>query len=173
MNIFHEKFSTGQVVEATGVSNDTLQNWLKRKLIVGQKDIDGGGSQGRHRQFTFFNLIEIAAAKALIDVGMTDLKAAFYAASRFSHSGDEARVPGCPFNKGYGITLLVAGQGWAREVFLSENETALDFYTQNIQSSAVGATIVNMSRVFDLVTTRAGFHPEAVLEIAYPKDAED
>lgn len=172
MNIFHAKFSTGQVVEATGVSNDTLQNWLKRKLVVGQKDIDGGGSQGRHRQFSFFNLIEIATAKALIEVGMTDLKSAFYAAGYFAHTGDAERAPGCPFNKETGITLLVAGQGWARDVFLSPTGSALELYNQIVQRGSIGATIVDMSQVFNLVTARVGYHPEAVLEIAYAKGAQ-
>lgn len=111
--------------------------------------------------------MEIAAAKALIDVGITDLKSVFYAASLFA----QERVPSCPFNKGAGITLLVVGQGWARDVFLSPTDSGLELYTRINQCGAIGATIINMSEVFDRTVTAIGLHPEAVLEIAYPEAA--
>ncbi|MFC3060362.1 MerR family transcriptional regulator [Paenirhodobacter populi] len=180
MNIFHAKFSTSQITEATGVNNDTLQNWLKRQLIIGQKDIVGGGSQGRHRQYSFFNLIEIAAAKALVDAGMGDLKSAFKAANMFAHTGGgplggtPERVPGCPFNKCPGITLLVAGPGWSDEVFMAPNDSALKLYTDLVFKAPAGregCIFVNMSDVFDRVVVRVGYRPVEVLGIAYPKGA--
>jgi len=180
MNIFHAKFSTGQIAQATGVNNDTLQNWMKRGLIVGQREIEGGGSQGRHRQYSFHNLMEIAAAKALVDAGMSDLKSVFYAAHMFAHTGNAMpnnrvpeRVPGCPYN-GTGITLLVAGMGWADEVFLSPKDTALGLYTKlmnRAHQSMEGCVLVNASQVFDRAVAGIGHHPEAVLAIAYPKEA--
>ena len=180
MNIFHEKFSTIQVIAATGVTNDNLQNWLKRQLIIGQKTIEGGGVQGRHRQWSFFNLMEIAAAKALIDVGMTDLNSAFQAANRFAHVGQgpdgytPERSPGCPHTKFPGITLLVAGPGWSNEVFVSPDDNALKLYTDLTRTGAgrkEGGVFVNMSDVFDLTVSRVGYHPEEVIELAYPKNS--
>ncbi len=173
MNIFHAKFSTGQIIKATGITNDTLQNWLKRKLIIGQKDIEGGGSQGRHRQFSFRNAMEIAVAKALVDLGV-DLKVAFHAAGGFAHTGEympgsPERAPGCPFNKHPGITLIAANKDWSDEVFLSPNDSALELYNSLLSRGGIGAVILDAGAIFDIVTVRLGYHPEKVLEVAYPK----
>lgn len=179
MHTSHATFSTGQVVAATGVAHESLQNWLKRGLVVGQKDIEGGGAKGRHRRYSFFNVIEIAMAKALIDAGMSTLEHAFYAAALFSHTGVGGRIPSHPFNQRPGYTLLVAGPGWADTFFLSPDTKALELYAALVPQGRIGATFINASRVFDNVCGRLmeitgdkQFHPEAVLEAAYSKAGE-
>jgi len=170
----HITFTTGQVVAATGVANESLQNWLKRELIVGQKAIEGGGSKGRQRRYSFFNVIEIAMAKALIDAGLTALEPAFHAAHVFAHTGDSRRLPACPFNQRPGYTLLLAGPGWADTFFMAPDAKALELYAALVPQGRIGATFINASRVFDNVCSRlmeitgdSQFHPEAVLEAAY------
>lgn len=179
MNAFQSKFSTRQVLAAAGVSNDNLQNWLRRGLVIGQEKIGGGGGQGHHRQFSFFNVIEIAAAKALIDAGMGNLEAVFYAANLFAHTGEDDRVPGCPFNTAPGYTLLVAWPDGANVFFLSPEDGALSLYTALVPGRRVGATFTNVSRVFNEVCGRLmeitgseGFAPEAVMEFAYSGGAD-
>lgn len=179
MNAFQSKFSTRQVLAAAGVSNDNLQNWLRRGLVIGQEKIGGGGGQGHHRQFSFFNVIEIAAAKALIDAGMGNLEAVFYAANLFAHTGEDGRIPGCPFNTAPGYTLLVAWPDGANVLFLSPKDGALALYTTLVSNNRIGATFANVSRVFDDVCGRLmeitgskEFHPEAVMEFAYSTGAE-
>lgn len=179
MTIFSAKFSTGQVVEAAGVAHETLQNWMKRDLVIGHKQIEGGGSQGRHRQFSFFNVMEIAVAKALIDVGMTDLQAAFRAADAFAHAGQgplpgtPERAPGCPFKDAPGITLIVANKDWSDEIFLSPTDSAMKLYADifSRRIGNAGAVILNASDVFDRVTSRLGYHPDEVMGAAYTKTA--
>lgn len=180
MQITEARFTTGQLLQATGVANDNLQSWLKRQLIVGQKDILGGGSPGRHRQWTFFNVLEVGAAKALMDAGMGDLKAVFCAAATFAHSdcvlfGDQPRAVGMPFYPANGITLLAAGPDWSEVVFLDFDRprTAPDLHARlmdrpkRLHGHAIGCVLADMSQVFDRVTEGLGLSPRAVLEAEY------
>lgn len=104
MSILDSRFTTGQVVQATGVSNAVLQTWLRRN-IVNADNIGGGGNPGSYRSFTFNTVIEIAVAKALIDAGIRN-DAAFAAALTFAHAGNgphpaadiPPRMPGMLFD---------------------------------------------------------------------------
>lgn len=178
MSIFNQEFSTGEVVRATGVSNETLQNWLKRGYLVGQKHkIEGGGSSGVHRRFSFFNLMEIATAKALIDAGVTNLTHAFKAAVSFAHVGGGAiegiqplRDPALPFDTTVenGITLLCVSGEKSHTHFYQFGHDPLPII-RNALGRAQGYFILEMDEVFELVMGRLGKHPQAVLEAEYNK----
>lgn len=172
MSIFDIKFSTGQVVAATGVLNENLQNWIKRDLIIGQKSIEGGGAQGRHRQFSLFNLMEIAIAKAIIDVGgMADLKDVFRAANHFAHTGpgplpgQPARCPSLPFNVPNSKTLVIAGRGWSNEILFTAADSALHLSTKLLERG--GCVVIDASEVFWTVLRRAGIDPIDVMREGY------
>lgn len=181
MSIFTEKFSTGQVVAITGVSNTTLQNWIKRGVLVGhrgEKDIDGGGASGIHRRFSFNSLMEIAVAKALIDAGVTDLNHAFTAATGFSHIGHGAisgihpiRDPALPFDTRHenGVTLLCVSGENSCVHFWKIGEDPLPAIRMML-GNARGYFILEINEIFDLVISRLGLHPEAVLEAEYRND---
>lgn len=183
MFIFHHQFSTGQVVAATGVSNATLQTWLKRDVIVAQPPeaaeheltITGGGKPGAHRRFSFFNVMEIALAKTLIDAGLRDLDNAFKAARHFAHSGcgpienvRPARSPGCPFDTAgtSATTLLAVREDQSGEFLYKVGSDVLPLIWHRI-GGRDGFLLIDAQVVFDRVVAALGFNPEEVLALAY------
>lgn len=177
--IFEQKFSANEVAEAARIAPSTLQNWLKRNVIVGhKKEIEGGGSQGRHRKFSFFSLIEIATAAALVRGGIADLATAFSASAGFAHAGhgelpnQPERIPGLPFDTSHGFSLLVVS-GERQQTFLWK--PGEDVFAK-IRAAFRGCeclTIVDMTALFDRVCHAVGVHPEDVLDSAYGKKGAD
>lgn len=171
MSIFHQQFTNSEIVAATGVTNFQLQNWLKRGQIVGQGDseVGGGGGPGRHRRFSFFNLMEVAVAKALLDVGLTDMQRVTSAAVGFAHTGDGAigsrpgRAPGCPFKEGK--TLLIVGPNRTEEYQLLSSER-LGLATAILQHG-IGAVVIDVSEVFEITLHRARLDPAEAIRVAY------
>ncbi|WP_419828188.1 hypothetical protein [Sphingomonas sp.] len=177
MNLFHDRFATGQVVTATGVPNPTLQSWLKRDLIVGHKDnpIVGGGSPGAHRRFSFYNVMEIAIAKGLLDIGLGSVTNAFMAATSFAHVGGSGignepdRHPGLPFDTRprAGYTLLcVAGERRAA-IHWTPGVDPLAIIRHRL-GNAGGFVMLEIDPIFWSVTHRLGYDHRDVLELAYP-----
>ena len=175
MNIFHQRFSTGQVVEAADISNAALQSWIKRDLIVGHKTkapIEGGGSPGLHRGYSFFNTMEIAVAKALADIGL-DVPNAFKAAMSFAHSGREARLPSLPFDDRGNPCITVMCARDDHSAILPYHPAGQDFYaTARHQLGGVrGMIVLEIDPIFLRVTTALGHDPRDVMNIAYPRTA--
>lgn len=171
MSIFHKQFTNSEIVTATGVTNFQLQNWLKRGQIVGQGEweVEGGGSPGRHRRFSFFNLMEVAVAKALIYVGLTDMQRVTHVAAGFAHTGDNAigsrpgRLPGLPFKEGK--TLLIVGPDRVEEYQLKATERL--GLAAAILLHGIGAVVIDVSEVFNNTLRRAGLDPAATIRAAY------
>lgn len=169
MSIFHQQFTNSEIVAATGVTNFQLQNWLKRGQIIGH-GVEGGGSPGRYRKFSFFNLMEIAVAKALIDVCMTDMQRVTEAAAGFAHTGNGAigdrpgRQPGFPFKDGK--TLLIVGPDRSGEYQIGPNDHPLGLLAA-IKEHGMGAVVIDASEVFWVTLRRAGLDPEAAIKEAY------
>jgi len=61
-----EGFRTGEVVELVGVSRRQLQYWAQTDLIRPSNRTKGG-----HHRYTFEDLVALAAAKRLIDAGVS------------------------------------------------------------------------------------------------------
>ncbi|TNB48055.1 hypothetical protein FF124_10770 [Martelella lutilitoris] len=180
MTIFQEKFSTGQVIKAAGISNATLQSWMKRDVISGEREdkIEGGGSPGRYRSFGFHTLMEIAVAKAVVDAGVKDLPNAFKAARGFAYTGTDQtawhpeREPGLPFsNRGklLGHTLLAVAEDRSYVAFWQSGADALADIRQAL-GQPEGFAMVFINEVFDRVMVSLNRHPEEVLEAAYGAD---
>jgi len=178
MDIFDTQFTTGQVVAATGVSNNTLQTWLKRNLIVGQKNapISGGGTPGAHRRFSFFNVMEIAVTKALVDVGLS-VSDALHAAVRFAHSapgpiGDElVRLPSLPFNtlRNPCFTVLcVSGDKSHVLPWVPGKGDDAMVLARHYLGNPLGWITLQINPIFESVVTRLGFDYRDVLKRAYP-----
>lgn len=164
MNIFYAQFNTGQVLKAAGVTNASLQTWIRRGAIIGHKghEIENPGSPGYRRSFSFHNVMEIATAKALIDIGV-DLADAFHAAAMFAHAGDDSRSPSLPFTSQAYTLLCVAGNHsdvveWVPGIdILASIRLALH--------RPLGFVVLQMNPLFDRVTTALGYHPEEVLDL--------
>lgn len=170
-------FGTGEIVRFADVSNDNLQNWLKRGAIVGQRGIEGGGGNGLRRRFNHSSLMEITTAAALIDVGIP-MADAFAAAVRFSHTGDsgagwggddqvtQIRTPGYPFHHDLGETFLfVAGDRSA--IVLSKDGTVNLRTVAHSLGEVQGMVALNMSEIFARVANRMGEDGRDALDAIY------
>jgi len=172
-NVFQRKFSASEVASVAGITASTLQNWLKREVISGhKKDIEGGGSQGRHRRFSFFSLIDIAKAAALVRGGISDLPTAFKASRDFAHfepgglPGILARRPAVAFHASHGRTLLVVS-GERSEVFrYAPGEDVIARIRAKLRD-AESFTVVDMTDLFQRVCADIGASHSEVLDEVY------
>jgi hypothetical protein len=171
---FSHTFSNRQVVEATAATSDNIQNWIVRGHLTGSSLPEGGGSQGKHRRFSFHNLMEVAVAKALINAGLSNLDDVFLAAKHFAHIADTQdnkirRLPGLPYRDG--ITLLIAGSGSYKAIKIGgAKRDDLDLFAEMSGTNTgriTGAVWLDASEIFRQVMTRAGFDPDAVMREAY------
>ncbi len=176
MNIFFEKFGTSEVAAAIGVPRPTLQSWLHRGYVIGHRGdgglhLQGAGSPGVYRQFSYHAAMQVAVAKSLLGCGVP-VKEAFFAAGMFAHTGEEAieglhpeRVPGMPFN-GDGRTFL-AISGDKSDVFFNDYDRSIlsDMFLR--LGNVDGITVVDISAIFDRLVAALGHHPSAVMDIAY------
>lgn len=188
MKLLNMKFSASQVSELTLVPGASIQNWVKRKLIVGHRGIaggiEGGGSQGRHRQFSYFNVIEISLLNELVAAGLSPSDAAG-AASTFAHTGGKGaeaqqldRVPGLPFHFNHGETILAVGADKDRVATeLWDPGSNYDTFGQIRHAVGASFTAIDASQVFIGIAARLRdmtgdpcFGPLRILDEAYPAE---
>lgn len=169
MSIFTAEFETGQVIKAADVTNSALQSWIRRSLIIGHKghEIDMPGTPGIRRKFSFYNVMEIAIAKALVDLGV-ELADAFKAASAFAHTGDGERDPSLPFREA-GVTLLCVAGSRSGE-FLWKPGTDITAVIRLHLGRPIGWTTLEVLPVVDRVTSALGYHLQKVIDEAYGED---
>lgn len=172
MNIFFQEFQTGEAVKGGNVPGSTLQTWIRRGRIIGQRasgeEVEGAGSPGHYRRFSFRNIIEIAIAKALIDCGMKDIDAAFRVAMHYAHAGNEQRIPGMPHHWSEGRTLI----GYSAETDRITDDIwkpGHDVYLNLIANTGgrSGIIILDFSEVFQSVCDRLGLDAAQQLDRAY------
>lgn len=181
MDVLTSEYSAADVVRAAKVSGETLQNWLKRGVIVGHRDgrseITGGGGQGRHRRFSFFSVMEIASARALVSSCGVDLHQAIVAAADFAHSGHgpfddkPGRLPGFPFPPALGQTYLVCGGGGSDVILDRRDGQVLDLVRVVLRNPAA-FVMLDATALFDQVVAALGHHPQAALDTAYAAHVE-
>lgn len=179
MNIFQDRFTTGQVVAATGLPNHTLQSWLKRNMLTGNpvEPIEGGGTSGAHRKFSFFTVMEIAVAKALTDLGVSATDA-LKTAQHYAHfgrgplPGSPERRPSLPYmNHGKAArTLICAAGGRAVEVVWEVGKDFMSSVRWNLQSPAF--VIVEADAIFEHACQALGYDPREVMTFAYGGSSE-
>ena len=170
-------FSASEVSNLTGARPESIQNWVKRKLIVGHRKIEGGGSQGKHRRFTFFNVMEISMAQALMEMHM-GAKEAFAAAAQFAHgeggavAGLPLRLAALPFHPSHGYTIFgVAGERTFEEIWMPGSDR--DTYAKlRHHLGADHFLTVNATKIFNEVCDRMQCSPIEVLDATYPEDAK-
>ena len=68
----HGSFTHPEVVALTGVEDETLQNWAKRKII--NPVVSAPGRQGR-REYSGFDLASICVGLKLVDLGLPPAQA--------------------------------------------------------------------------------------------------
>ncbi len=173
MTIYQRQFSAGEVVKAADISMSTLQNWIGRGVIIGHRKIEGGGSQGKHRRFSWYNVIEIATAAALVKVGVSDLKIAFQAAQHFAHTGpDEGAFtpkpdPAMPFDIDHGRTLMFVSGEYSEIIpYKPGSDDPLAIVRAALRQPEA-FIVVDLRDLFDRVCAALGIHPQAVMDEAY------
>lgn len=182
MDIFNKQFSAADVAEAAEISPNSLQNWLKRGVIVGHRNIEGGGSPGRHRRFSWFNVMEIAIAGQLIETGLQPSDA-FQAGAMFAHTapgksgwvGGRAdktplRLPGAPFHYSHGDTMLAVRGDRTLVAAVSDFRDHMHMLAK--MGRPKGLVIINVTQIFVQVVQNLGLgKPNEILDEMYPVDA--
>lgn len=168
-NAYSATYSTGDVLKAADLANNTLQTWIRRGFIIGHSGggVEMPGRPGVRRRFSFHNLIEIAIATALSRSGM-EVAGAFKAAHRFAHSSDGDRLPALPFPEGR--TLLCVANGRAVEVRWKPGEdwhavTRVELGRPEIM------TVLDVSDLFDRAIAALELHPQRVIDDGYAPSA--
>lgn len=170
--ILQQFFTTGDVTQAAGITNDRLQTWLRNdRLVVGQRDTLAGavsGGAGNRRNFSFYNVMEIALATNLVELGL-GVDRAFEAAKRFAHMASGERSPAFPFQDGRTLFWCSdASQGvvcWKP----SENDSGAitELFASQVTYTLENVRVVDVSRVFDRVVSALGFHPQEMIDEMY------
>lgn len=183
MNIFLERFSTGQVTAAAGITNPGLQSWLRRGYVIGHAEestatIEGAGSPGLYRRFSFHTVMQLAIAKALTDCSQMGARDALYAGGAFAHTGDvymsethPSRVPGVPFdpvNDGQTMLAVACQPDGYPNVTEVPRKVGTDIYPilrHLLRSDSFVLVLVNP--IFERVVGALGHDHNQVLTIAY------
>lgn len=186
MSIYNLELNQPQAAEAAGVTPKDIQNWVSRKMVIGHRedDITGGGTKGKSRMFSFRSVMNFAIAKELLKHGVATAEA-LRAAADFAHVsgggnifGLPDREPGLPFHYNLGATVFAVGLNRTWEDLWKPGE---NYDTYGKIRHVVGSSFIaiDASGVFDqvcarlmLLTGRREFHPNAILDAAYPQDAK-
>lgn len=176
-NIFSQEFSLGDVALASGASPQTIKSWLHKGVVIGHRKITGGGGAGKRRKYTFFNIMEIATAKAILDVATPSLgiEIAFKAAQVFAHVGGADnlvldRCPSVPFDTAeikHRKTLLCLSGNHARVICYDVGSDIIPSIRTSLMQPE-GMIIMEMNDIFDRVTDSLGYRAEDVFLSAYP-----
>lgn len=166
-NIFHEQFTLGQVAEAIQTNPETIKTWMKKGLI--HRAPTEGGGPGTRRLHSFFGVMEMAVAAALIEAGVKDNGVAFLAAGSFAMFGDgpildrPGRIPGCPFHEG--LTYVAVGNGQSTEVLYRPGKDMMAETRHHLRKAEV-IIFVEINPIFNRVVTALGHDPAEVMKIA-------
>jgi hypothetical protein len=172
MTIQSQTFQMAEIANAIGASPQTIKAWLHKGIVLGNREITGGGGAGNRRNFTFHNLMEFAVAKAIMEIGFQrDAETAFKAAAGFAHVGHEStdglhaeRLPGFPFYEGF--TLLCTSGEHTTVVQHDPGSDQLTNIRINLRRP-MGFLVIDMSEVFERTVSALGYHPQEQIDLAY------
>lgn len=183
MDLLNQVYTAQSVAAATGTTSKQITDWCNQGQIMGQRKPLG---KGRRREFTFFNVMEVAGAVALMDIGIKAPADAFSAASKFSHIGSDhsgfvndnnelveheptpERWPGLPYHHTEGETFLIVSGDMARTVLSVSGE--LDTYAPfPMHTRPMGFIALNVSEVFKVVMHNMGVDWRVVLDEVYER----
>ena len=174
MDLLQRKFSAQSVALATGATAKQITDWCNQGQIVGQREPLG---KGHKREFSFFNVMEVAVARALMETGVTSPGDAFRAAQRFSHTGnggadwigDDAlqdnapvRYPGLPFHYTHGETFVYVA-GAKCSITLDDSITSV----MRSLGRPAGFLALNLSAIFAATMARMALNHAEVLDAIY------
>jgi hypothetical protein len=135
----------GEVSHVTGVPITRLGRWLDRETIKPSRSDHRTRGTGDHRTFSRATIIQIAIAKALIELGV-GAGAANTAAALFTDCGNAGREPGELFE--HGKTMLVVGPEGATVKNVPYDATLAD-----VSNHGVCSITVDLNRIVESVDT--------------------
>lgn len=163
---WHHEYTLQEVSAATFTPQTTIKSWLHKGLMVGSDHtITGGGGRGRKRGFTFYSVMELATAAAILRGGPADLKSAFSAAREFATFDSPGRHMATPF-PGSGLTLmLVSGNNCE----IVKWEPGKDFFAAPRRNlgKPEAMTIIDLEQVFIRTCRGLGLDNAKVMKAAY------
>ena len=172
MMLTQKEFSVQDVAAATGTQPRNISDWVSRGYILGNFE------EGKHRRFSFSNVMEIALCVAAMQrFGFTPERA-FRLAAIFAYIGEGGagwigeedttpeRHPGAPFHYSEGFTFVVA-QGDHSEVVLSKDGKIDMTGFPPDYLDTVGLLVLNVSAIFMNVCARLGQDHRLVLDGIY------
>lgn len=161
MDLFTSKLRSKDVAQATGVEPKQISDWCTQGRIIGQAETKRGW-----REFTFRNVMQIAGAVELMQIGVTSPSDAFRAAAYFAHiesehsevSGKEnpplpIRKAGFPYHFEDGETFL-AVSGEEGSVVLSKAGEINVRRIFPLHRKPVGLILLDVTEVFKTVISR-------------------
>jgi len=179
-----ERTFTGQTVAlATGATVKEIANWADRGLIIGQREALG---KGHKRAFSWFNIMEIGGAAALMSIGVNSPADAFAASQHFAHGSDGAigtwdgddavqgaddepgRWAGLPFHYAHGDTFLCVAGNKAHVALSSDGTLNLSEIKLALHKPH-GFIVLNVSDLFKQITFRMAMDYREVLDEIYGK----
>lgn len=174
-------FTTGDLLNATGVSRNGFQTWMRRdeiRFVDGQ--MQGGDGAGNHRRFSLAALMHFATGVELHRSGVP-VSVAFRAAEKFAYFGTYAegnmavqnRPPAFPFHHSNGKTLLIipAGQADRAEVIAIPGESLRLSDVPEVEGGSLGFVALDVGKVFSRTLRALGKDPEAILRGVYGERA--
>lgn len=181
MDFLNRQHTAQSVALATGATAKQITDWCNQGLILGQREPLG---RGHKRLFSWFNVIEIAGALALMEIGIKSPGDAFRASVYFAHvgegdsgwagdGGDKSRanrLPSLPFHHNRGETYLLVSEGNGH-VVLSADGKVNPSVLQVGRHHLLGFIALNMTELFMQVAHRMALDGREVLDEAYPEDA--
>ncbi len=178
MELLNRKFTAQSVALATGATAKEISNWADRGLIIGQREPLGKGVK---RTFSWFNVMEIGGAVALMNIGINSPADAFAASQRFSHWSDGSgefvggpkstapeRHPGLPYHHGDGDTYLCVAGGKSHVELSTDGKLNL-FEIKRGLGQPEGFIVLNASQMFARVCANMALSFVEVLDEAYGK----
>ena len=180
VDILEQKYTGQTVALATGLTAKQVTDWCNQGLIIGQREPLG---KGHRRMFSWFNLMEVASALALMEIGVKSPGDAFRAAQRFSHmadggarwEGDDGsltdddpeRLPGLPFDYKKGETFLYVAGSRVTVALHQDGVPPFDKIKRAL-GNPPGFIALNLSAVFAGILHRMARDYREVLDEAYP-----
>ncbi|MDF2140814.1 hypothetical protein [Paenirhodobacter sp. CAU 1674] len=181
MELLNQTFTAQSVALATGCTSKQITDWCNLGRVVGQREPLG---RGHSRKFSWFNLMEIAIAAELMNIGMSSVQDAFAASQKFAHSGESPshwvgeepigppRIPAMPWHHTLGQTLLFVYQGGSAVKLVDDGgKVNLSGITPEYHRFT-GLIVANVSEIFMRVCNRMALDGRKVLDEAYSDAVE-
>lgn len=181
VDLFNQTYTAQTVALATGATAKQITDWTNQGLIIGQNKRPG---RGRAREFSWFNVMEVAAAMALMEIGIRSPADAFRFAQHFAHFGDGGggwvgrddgepeRLPGVPFHHGRGRTILCVAGGEAH-IALVRHRKPFDLEALRWSlGRPIAMIVLDVTEIFRAVTLRMSLDYGEVLDAVYSDTVE-